>query len=358
MKTPRLIPVVIAATAALLLFKGIGLITTGSYVLTGTTVAVAQEHGGAAPTADANAEPTMALPHEATMEDTAPTLADTAETLPLTDPAAAHGEAAPAEGHGEAAAAEDAEGAGAGHGVDPATPDEAAAEEPGFVPQDVCPKVDPAAEAAADASGHSGEAAPAAEHAADTAVVAPNPNCIPDPGTNAHGDALALIKNSKGAIVPLDSEDAGAEPAVLERLGERRDALDSRETELNLREDLIAAAERRLDERTAALRALEDKVNALVAEKKTAEQQQFVAIVAMYEQMKPKDAATIFNQLEMPVLLKVARAMSPRKMGPILAKMDPMKAKNVTDGMAAEEPQQSAEIAEGDPNDLPQIVGQ
>ena len=351
MKTPRLIPVVIAATAALLLFKGIGLITTGSYVLTGTTVAVAEVRvAPAEPTADVNAEPTMALPHEATMTDTAPTLADTAETLPLADPAAAQGEAA-AEG-------QETDAASADHAAEPAATTDPAPAEAGFVPQEICPKDDPAAEPTADASGQSGEAAPAVEPVADTAVAAPNPNCIPDPGTNAHGDALALIKNSKGAIVPLDGEDAGAEPAVLERLGERRDALDSRETELNMREDLIAAAEKRLDERTAALKALEDKINALVAEKKTAEQQQFVAIVAMYEQMKPKDAATIFNQLEMPVLLKVARAMSPRKMGPILARMDPMKAKNVTDGMAAEGAQESAEVAEGDPNNLPQIVGQ
>ena len=40
--TPRLLPVVIAATAALLLFKGIGLITQGGYALVGTSPVVAE----------------------------------------------------------------------------------------------------------------------------------------------------------------------------------------------------------------------------------------------------------------------------------------------------------------------------
>ena len=49
---------------------------------------------------------------------------------------------------------------------------------------------------------------------------------------------------------------------------------------------------------------------------------QFAGIVAMYETMKPKDAANIFNELDMEVLLRVAKTMSPRKMAPILAEMD------------------------------------
>ena len=55
MKTPRLLPVVIAAATALLLFKGIGLVTTGGYVLTGTGSAVAAGGGGHAAPAAATA---------------------------------------------------------------------------------------------------------------------------------------------------------------------------------------------------------------------------------------------------------------------------------------------------------------
>jgi flagellar motility protein MotE (MotC chaperone) len=73
--------------------------------------------------------------------------------------------------------------------------------------------------------------------------------------------------------------------------------------------------------------------------------------------MKPKDAAAIFDQLEMPVLLRVARAMSPRKMAPILAAMSTTKAKDLTSSLAADEGQQTVSVGEADPAALPQIVG-
>lgn len=126
-----------------------------------------------------------------------------------------------------------------------------------------------------------------------------------------------------------------------------------------MRSALLDAAEKRIEERTAELKALEARITRLVDENRTAERQQFVTLVAMYENMKPRDAATIFDQLDMPVLLGVARAMNPRKMAPILARMDPLKAKALTDGIAADEapvPALAAAAAE-DLTNLPQIVG-
>jgi flagellar motility protein MotE (MotC chaperone) len=46
--------------------------------------------------------------------------------------------------------------------------------------------------------------------------------------------------------------------------------------------------------------------------------------------MKPKEAARIFDTLEMDVLLSVIGKMNERKMSPILASMDPDKAREVT----------------------------
>jgi flagellar motility protein MotE (MotC chaperone) len=78
----------------------------------------------------------------------------------------------------------------------------------------------------------------------------------------------------------------------------------------------------------------------------------------MYETMKPKDAAAIFDQLEMPVLLRVARAINPRKMAPIMAKMDPGKAKDLTAGLAVDQVEPTIELTSEDVSALPQIVGQ
>ena len=80
MRSVRLLPVVIFAALALLLFKGIGLVTNGGYILNGPTAVQAAgeeaEHGdAAAATAEDGA------PSEVTLTDTSPVLDDPAPTL-------------------------------------------------------------------------------------------------------------------------------------------------------------------------------------------------------------------------------------------------------------------------------------
>jgi flagellar motility protein MotE (MotC chaperone) len=144
----------------------------------------------------------------------------------------------------------------------------------------------------------------------------------------------------------------------LQRLGERRGELDAREQELDMRTALVEAAEKRINERTALLEQLEARINALVDQNKSAEEEQFKAIVAMYETMKPKEAAAIFDELDMNTLLRVARAMNPRKMAPVMAKMNPTKAKDLTASMAITPVEPTVEVTSDDLAALPQIVGQ
>jgi flagellar motility protein MotE (MotC chaperone) len=54
----------------------------------------------------------------------------------------------------------------------------------------------------------------------------------------------------------------------------------------------------------------------------------------MYESMKPKDAAKVFDRLEMPVLFEIASQIAPRKMSDILGLMSPDVAEKLTTEMA------------------------
>ncbi len=54
----------------------------------------------------------------------------------------------------------------------------------------------------------------------------------------------------------------------------------------------------------------------------------------VYEGMKPRDAATIFNDLDMNVLLGVVDRMKDRKAAPVLAAMQPDKARELTTKLA------------------------
>jgi flagellar motility protein MotE (MotC chaperone) len=179
-------------------------------------------------------------------------------------------------------------------------------------------------------------------------------NCPPPP------DAVAVQEDPFGNKVPLTDKNGASltDTAVLARLSERRATLDSREQDLNMRSALVDAAEKRLEERTAALKSLESQVTDLNNQKKAAAQSQFTALVSMYETMKPADAAAIFNNLDMAVLAKVAKAISPRKMAPILAKMTAARAQELTVRLAGDDTQTATAGQAGNFGALPQIVGQ
>ena len=267
----RLLPVVILAGAALLVLKGAGIMTGGGYVLTGPLTVQAAGGGHAAAPAGA----TMTLPTEPTIKDGSPVLDDAAPTLPLRAEAAG--------GHGSSETAGEGSAADAEHAATASCPPEGA---------------------------HDAAAA----------------ECAADPGLTAPADAIPMMADSSGNLVPVTNGD-DSETVILGRLADRREALDERAAELDMRMALVEAAEKRIAERTQALEALEARINALVDEKRTLEEAQFVAVVATYETMKPKDAASIFDALDMDVLVRVARALNPRKLAPIMARMDPIKAR-------------------------------
>ena len=54
------------------------------------------------------------------------------------------------------------------------------------------------------------------------------------------------------------------------------------------------------------------------------------ALVSLYEGMKPKAAAAVFDKLDTGTLLELAGHMNPRKLSPIMAAMDPEKASRIT----------------------------
>ena len=55
----------------------------------------------------------------------------------------------------------------------------------------------------------------------------------------------------------------------------------------------------------------------------------------MYENMKAKDAAKIFDRLDLRILVEVVNGMNPRRMSDILALMSPEVAERLTGEIAA-----------------------
>jgi flagellar motility protein MotE (MotC chaperone) len=134
---------------------------------------------------------------------------------------------------------------------------------------------------------------------------------------------------------PLPPPSSPSERAILERLQERRGSLDERTREIEMRENLLRAAEKKVDGRIGELKEVEDRISAGARAEKEEADRQMKTIVIMYETMKPKDAAKVFDRLNISVLMPIATAMNPRKMAEVLAVMSPEAAERLTVALAA-----------------------
>lgn len=151
-----------------------------------------------------------------------------------------------------------------------------------------------------------------------------------------------------------------SERAILERLAARRDTLKQRSEALDLREQLLGTAERKLEEGVDTLKQGEDKADGSGSQRAEAERTALKNIVTMYETMKPKDAARVFDRLTLDVLVPIVLAMNPRKMAEVLALMQSEPAEKLTVALANRARGQggspSATVAAGlGPNELPAI---
>jgi len=159
-----------------------------------------------------------------------------------------------------------------------------------------------------------------------------------------------------GAAIPLEPGRIASpgERAVLERLQTRRQELDTRNRELEMRENLLKAAEKRLEAKVAELKGTESRVNTAMGTRDKVEAERFKSIITMYENMKSKDAARIFDRLDMKILVDVSTQMNPRKMSEILGQMQPDAAERLTVELAN---RASAQPKTQSPDQLPKIEG-
>lgn len=126
-----------------------------------------------------------------------------------------------------------------------------------------------------------------------------------------------------------------SEMDLLENLSKRRDELDQREKDLDVKSKVLDATQKRIDDKLAEMKTLEASLSKVVAQYNEKQDMQIASLVKIYETMKPSQAAAIFNELDLQILLEVIDKMSERKVAPVIALMDPKKARDVTQELAA-----------------------
>ncbi|MCD7060002.1 MotE family protein [Pelagibacterium xiamenense] len=219
--------------------------------------------------------------------------------------------------------------------------------------QDAAPEMATGGEAD-DAEGQ--DAFSAEELAAAEAAAAAMFQSTPD--SDADQDISIMESSGSGEARPLESAAEDTEALILQRLAERRAALEALAAELDDRLAVVEAAEMRVEERMSELAAVEARINAMVDTQEAEENAQFTAVVAMYEAMRAKDAARIFDELDMDVLVRVGQAMNPRKLGPVMAEMTSARAQELTVRLAEPDGAAAPEVPDTGFENLPQIVGE
>jgi flagellar motility protein MotE (MotC chaperone) len=170
--------------------------------------------------------------------------------------------------------------------------------------------------------------------------------------------AAPETKMEGGTPVKIDETQpqvSASERAILERLQARRQEIEARQREIDIRESLLKSAEKRIENKVEEMKAVETRISATQAEQKAAEAQRMKGLVTMYEGMKPKDAARVFDRLEMGVLIEIASAIAPRKMSDIMGLMSPEAAERLTVEMARRANGGGDQSASA--GDLPKIEG-
>jgi flagellar motility protein MotE (MotC chaperone) len=154
---------------------------------------------------------------------------------------------------------------------------------------------------------------------------------------------------------PLGSQqDRSAESHILQMLGDRRKQIESREHEVDIREGLLKATEGKIEQRIDDLKVLEDKIGTGAKNREDKKVKELADLVKMYESMRAKDAARVFDRLDASLLVDIARQMNPKKLGDVVAKMMPETAEKLTVGLANRKANEPVAMPG---TDLPKIEG-
>mgnify|MGYP006276489579 CR=1 FL=1 len=162
-----------------------------------------------------------------------------------------------------------------------------------------------------------------------------NAEATPGDATEGEGETPPITEKWRDAG-DLDIDTSRMQQEMIEDIQQRRERLQQKEQQLSRREALLKAAEKELERKFKEMAVLRDDIEKLLEEQSKEEKERIESLVKIYSGMKAKDAARIFNTLDINVMVEIMKRMSERKTGPILAEMNSDKARAVTMMLAQE----------------------
>jgi len=140
--------------------------------------------------------------------------------------------------------------------------------------------------------------------------------------------------NSKPVI--KDDFQLQSEKKLLQELRQRRKEIEQYNDEMPADKLALESVKQYIDKRLSLLENLQNKLKPQLKNSNKSEEQKIQRLVKVYENMKPKEAAKIFNDLQIGILIEMSLNMKESKLALILAEMKPEKVRELTSILATQ----------------------
>ena len=129
---------------------------------------------------------------------------------------------------------------------------------------------------------------------------------------------------------PLEDQLCETPEDMLQALREERDLLDAQKEKLSERQSEIELASEKLDIDQTRLADLKTELDEMLNRVRKSQSDDLDRLVALYSAMKPKEAASIMDDLDIEVSVMVLGTMPERDAAPILARLNPVRARAIS----------------------------
>ena len=152
------------------------------------------------------------------------------------------------------------------------------------------------------------------------------------PTQSTSGSPVQETKTESQQLIEFDalSTSSPKEVELLLKLASRRQKIEQREAKLKERELALTLSEKQQKDKINELTQIKEKIESLLKKTDKLSNEQATNLVKIYEGMKPKNAAQIFDKLDPVMLKELIPLMSQRKVSSILDQMSPIKAKELS----------------------------
>lgn len=124
---------------------------------------------------------------------------------------------------------------------------------------------------------------------------------------------------------------------VLQTLHKRREELEAREQRLTTDETTLRSIRSKIEEDLKILSEVETRINKILAKYSKDQKEKIVRLTKLYSQMKPKQAASILENLEADIAVEILDSLNEKNAASILDKMAPDKAQKLLEAVVTKQ---------------------